>query len=284
MTDKISTKLNTNKNGVSAERLCNGLAVTKICRVVFVILTLSLCLLLLTSCFLFRGFEYTGEYPELWSVTIGTIPSEAGAGMGTGGFNPQPFIIIIEIDNYGRVLFSYGNGFLPFFRVIMQRTDNNYAYFYTHYNHMADPRIDTGFLAAREQRYLYDEMIENLKIANNWNQPMSDDSEFDRVRIVRRRERGPVPEDILREAFHELLIFAERDSIPSWDSGRMRFLREDRYGRTIYVHGWLYQFWVTILQPDHSFDIDISFGELIGHDYQTDLRLLMEANGWNTPP
>jgi hypothetical protein len=113
---------------------------------------------------------------------------------------------------------------------------------------------------------------------------MSDDSEFDRVRIVRRREQGPVPEGALREAFHELLIYADRDSIPSWDSSRMRFLREDRYGRAIYVHTWIGQRWVAVLQPDHSFDISVSFAELTGDDYKTDLRLFMESNGWNTPP
>jgi len=245
-----------------------------------VIFAVTIGVSLITSCLMLRPFEYSGEYPELWSTAVRSIPSATGI-----GFNgTQPGIEVIETDQYGRVLFRYGEGLPPVFRVIMQRSDDNYAYFYPHYNHMTFPRVGTGYSAIQAQRDLYNEMIEDLKIANNWNQPLSDDSEFDRVRIVRRRVRGPVPEGALREAFHELLIYAGRDSIPSWDSGRMLFLREDRYGRAIYEHSWGDQKWIVIFQPDHSFDINISFGELIGDDYQTDLRLLMEANGWNTPP
>jgi hypothetical protein len=230
----------------------------------------------LSSCTLLGEFEYAGDYPELWSTALGTIPGQTG--IGTGGINPQPFIAIEEIDNYGRVLFSYGEGFSGFF-VILQKSDEIYVYFYPHYNHMRS-RLSTSFRAQDEHR----ERLEELKTANSWNQPMSDDSEFDRVRIVRRRERGTVPETMLREAFYELLTFTNRDSTLSWRSYRMRFLRGDRYGRAIYEHGWGDQQWAFIFQPDHAFDIETSVVELIGDDYQTDLRLLMEANGWNTPP
>jgi len=255
----------------------------KVFKNISVILILTFCLLFLTSCTALIGFEYQGDYPELYTIALSTIPGLRGYQSGGFFMLRPPYINVREIDDFGRVLFSYSEG-AGAFSVIMQRTDDNYAYFYPHYNHIAVPRVGTGYSAVQEQRNLYSEMIENLKIANNWNQPMSDDSEFDMVRIVRRRMRGPVPDDTLRETFYELSIFAGREPIPSWDGSRMRFLREDRYGRTIYTHWWSEQFWVAIIQPDHSFDIDISFGELIGDDYQTDLRLLMEANGWNIPP
>ena len=284
MTGKIKTQLNTSRNNVSTKRRCNGIAVTKIYRVVCVVMLFPFCLVLLTSCFMFQPFEYRGDYPELWSTAVSTIPSATGI-----SFNGrQPDMGIIETDQYGRILFAYGEGLLPVFRVIVQRSDDNYAYFYPNYNHMTAPRVGTGYSAVQEQRNLYNEMIENLKIVNNWNQPLSDDNEFDRVRIVRRREDSSTPEDVLRQA--RGVILSHVDTSPRWTAAQMLFLREDAHGRTLYY--WSFRdremdvdrHWAVIFSADYGFDSETSVVELIGDDYQTDLRLFMEANGWNTPP
>jgi hypothetical protein len=262
---------------------------SKVIKRLSVILALTFCVLFLTSCTALLEFEYRGDNPELYSVALGTIPGVMGWQSGGFFMARPPYINIREVDDFGRVLFSYSEGFGAF-SVIMQRTDNNYAYFYTHYNHMVVPVRGTGYSAREEQRNLYNEMIEELKIANNWNQPMSDGSEFDGVRIVRRRERGSTPEEALQSAYIEFLSSLETERTLQWRSSLMLFLRADRYGRAVYRFAFrdtdwdASRIWAVVFKPDYSFDIETSVVELIGDDYQTDLRLLMEANGWNTPP
>ena len=76
----------------------------------------------------FRRLEYSGNYPELWSIAQAAIPSATG--FTEDGFGGQPGIEIIETDRHGRVMFRYIEGGFPSFLVIMQKSDDNYAYFY----------------------------------------------------------------------------------------------------------------------------------------------------------
>jgi len=239
---------------------------------------------LLAAC---GAFEYNGDYPELFSVAINSVLGTQGGFSGRQGIQPE--LRVLEEDNYGRVMFMYSedNAISPVSFLIMQKVEGDYVYFYQHYNFFSD--------SIRHLRQEPDEdKLAYLKEINNWNQEMSESSEFFRTQIVRRPESGPVPNDIRVEVFMEL--FPASNVRPSTIAANNPFLRTDRYGRSVYLlsglqwkyddveHERVFVHIAVLFQPDHNFDIEK--GTLVITDYynyQTDLRLFMEANGWDTP-
>jgi len=286
--------------------------------------------LVLTGCFLIRGPEpvYVCDYPELFSVALASV---LGTGSDIGWYYPD--IIILEEDDYGRILFEYDEEFLYPSLLIIQRVEDGYAYFYPHYNFILSAQ--RGFSWAedipdfpdeemlnrwlelreisremregdilesfeevmeieREMRLMLekipeeprfsDEEMERLKQANSWNQEMRDTSEFVRVRIVREKETGPVPPEILVEMHHVFFPDASSRISANNISYNMIFLRTDNYGRSIYSTLGSYTQFAILFQPDHSFNPETGILETTDrNNYQTELRLFMEANGWDTP-
>ena len=226
--------------------------------------------LLLISC---GQFEYSGDYPELYSVAINSILGHRGVRMDVPTHRATPNITVIREDNYGRRLFSYTEdryNISLFNRVIIQKVEGDYAYFYPHYN----------FISGNSSNSFPDERMRALKAANSWNRPMSDSSEFERVRIVRQKEEGPVQINRLIEVYRE--IFPESDIGRTQINYRMVFLRTDRHGRSVYLASRGETFFAVLFQPDHSFNTETDMLEIEDpHNYQTELRLFMEANGWN---
>ena len=237
-------------------------------------------LIFLTSCF-FDEFEYQGDYPELFSSALGSI-------LGTIGYEPHglgfipPTIEILEVDDFGRVLFAYSEDSTGdttgFSRLILQKTEGEYAYFYPHYNFITNRYRSRSFTL---------EEINALKEANRWNQEMSDNSEFAKVRITRQKEAGPIPDKQLRGVYND--IFTDRQLTRS---NNMRYwtihLRDDNFGRSVYFSegrsNGRYIFTVLFFHADPIIDSEIGILELSNRfNYQTELRLFMEANGWNTP-
>jgi len=252
-------------------------AMIKMAKIVSVLLVLLLLTIVLTSCF--QGVRYTGDYPELFSVAIGSVLGARGYDDGgPRGRHIEPSVSVLEEDNYGRVLFRYSEG--GFTRridrnperlvgrsidvyIIAQRVNSNHVYFYPHYNFIirgeSDARVFESYF--EDIPRVSNEDLDALKEVNSWNEEMSEESAFDRVRIVRRKEDGP----------------ASRDD-------RMIYLRTDRYGRSVYTISSQYVHIVYFFQPDHSLDFQTGITEIRDlFNYQTELRLFMEANGWNTP-
>jgi len=162
----------------------------------------------------------------------------------------------------------------------MQKVEGDYVYFYPHYNFFSAPG-----------RYFHqppnERRIAALKESNSWNQEMSDTSAFVRARIVTQIEPGPISDEKLANVFFDVFYDA---GVPRRHAAiGMIFLRTDDYGRSVYLGIGAGQYWISthkavFFQPDHSFDIET--GVLLitdNYNYQTDLRLFMEANGWNTP-
>jgi len=228
----------------------------------------------LTGCRLMRNVTYDGDYPELFSIAVQSLLGVRGY---EEGHLSLPDIRTISEDNYGRVMFSYREDRVSSY-LIIQKVDGDYAYFYPHYNFI---------LTSSEQGWEFsDENVDALKIANNWNQPMSDRSDFERVPIIRLKEDGPISDELLIETFFEM--FPDVELRPArMAASRFRFLRTDRYGRSIYLTaergvGWGGPYFVVMFQPNHSFDLETDTLEIRDmNNYQTQLRLFMEANGWN---
>jgi hypothetical protein len=215
-------------------------------------------------------FEYLGEYPHLFSVAINSILGARGFIDIGWGVDP-PSIFIQDEDNYGRILFEYYERFSGYNRIIMQKVDEDYVYFYPYYNFILLPS-EYNTIRARNK------ISQELKEINSWNQPISDDSEFVRVRIVRRKEEGPIKDDELVEIYQ--LFYPEVNLSRSQMLFNTVFLRTDRYNRSIYLLGR----YAILFQPNHLFDIENGVLEITDwFNYQTELRLFMEANGWDTP-
>jgi len=246
-----------------------------------VVLTL---ILFFSAC---RTFEYSGDYPELFTIAVNSILGTQGGFAGRQYVQPE--LRVLDEDIHGRVLFMYSedNDVSPVSFLIMQKVEGDYVYFYPHYNFFSD-------IISYIRRSPNDDKITTLKQLNSWNQELSDTSEFVRVRIVRQPEPGPIADETLVEAFRSVFLGStlRSNQIMAYSP----FLRADSYGRSIYlIFGPQWEYvddeyvrsfvYVAILfQPDHSFDIDN--GTLLITDlfnYQTDLRLFMEANGWDTP-
>jgi len=234
--------------------------------------------LLLTSCLFLREFEYRGNYPELYSVAISSILGARGYMEGPPG-GAQPIISVLERDRFGRVMFSYDEDrtISSYNRVIVQKVEGDYVYFYPHYNFIS---------SSREYNWRFTPEDTNaLKEQNNWNEEMSDSSEFVRVRIVRQKEEGPISTRLLSAAYRE----AFPDSNANRPASLMIFLRSDNYGRAVYLgvgtgSEWRGSFVAFVFKPDHSIDLEVGTLDILDvNSYQTELRLLMEANGWNTP-
>ena len=225
-------------------------------------------------------FQYVGDYPELYSVAIHSI---LGA-RGYGDNKTQPIITTLEKDRYGRILFYYNEGvggeerhhLNEFAFLIIQKVEGDYAYFYPHYNFILNRWIDNRWIDFK------DEEIETLQEVNSWNKPLSDSSEFERVRIVRQKEEGPLSNGNLIDAYRD--IFPNLDLSRTQMIFRMNFLRADNYGRAVYHATGDGTRFAVLFQPDHSFDLETGTLLIEDHNnYQTELRLWMEANGWNTP-
>ena len=237
--------------------------------------TIKLLLLLIPILFLVacnnNEFTYTGNYPDLYSVALNSV-------LGLEGFElsspaRQPRISLLEEDDYGRRLFSYSEASTIVAFLIIQKSDDVYAYFYPHYNFVIGSRNPWAFI---DEDY---ENVKALKEANNWNREMSDTYEFVRVRISRQREVGSISNEKLIEVFYYLFPHIALDR-PENIRSRMFYLRTDSYGRSIYSTGT----GAVLFQPNHLFDSETGifiFEER--HNYQANLRLFMEANGWDTP-
>ena len=238
---------------------------------------------ILTACFGNEPAYYEGGFPELFTVSVNSL-------LGTYGRptdNPWPAsIVILAEDKFGRTLFRYGEGSFGVSEanlLIVQRIDDGYVYFYPHYNFIS---------SSREFNWAFtDENINNLKKVNNWNRPLSDDSEFLRFPISRDfNNRGPVSAELLTDAYMEVFPeFTLRRNQNTIRTTSMIYFRSDDYGRSVYyvtgrIGEGVFVHYAVLFQPDHSFDL--ATGVLLIEDannYQTELRLFMETNGWNTP-
>ena len=244
-------------------------------------------------------YSYRGDYPELFSVAINSILGTRGFIQTSRVFNPD--IKVVDIDDYGRVLFLYheGGGISTINLVISQKSDDEYVYFYPHHNFISIASMVSGrgfwyYLnnppMPIEESFTR-EAIEELKRRNDWNQPLNLDNAI-RTKIVNIKADsvGPISNRVFNQAY--VLAFegdARERPAPS-------FFIADKYGRSLYlaggyagsrtgsgvIHG--FRFIVLLFQPDGSFDVERGVMEL--HDlqqYQNELKAFMELNGWNEP-
>ena len=239
---------------------------------------------IMVGCETDRGKNYTGEYPELYSVAINSLLGSTGYSVSERRYDST--VELIEEDDYGRKLFYY-NELHPVNAdslLISQKNDDEYVYFYPDYNFISIPLDEMSNVNWREKTYVENfsaEAIEELKMRNDWNMEVNLDNCM-KVDIVRQKEKGSVRNRDLNRLYN----LALGEDASNHASSKTFFI-EDAYGRSIYLgHGtFTSRRWVVMLfQPNGTFDESRCLMEL--HDtqnYQDELRLFKELNDWNQP-
>ncbi len=136
----------------------------------------------LSGCIFIREnpYPYRGEYKELYTTAIYSIPDAEGyMHHGEGAYSSD--IYVWEQDDYGRTLFSYCEdyGNQIFGLVIAQAYDEGNVYFYPDINYVLtfiDSKymyegVKDGHLKNRTEDF-YLENKDVLKEKNDWNQPL----------------------------------------------------------------------------------------------------------------
>lgn len=166
-----------------------------------------LCLLPLLCCGCQDYEGYTGNYPELFSVAVNSIPDAKGCLLG-GEITHQPILCFIEEDNYARKMFvyseirdpedQYGNTYdnRQIYLMICQAAIDGYAYYYNEKNLVVSVISDfptrikyggTGQVSSIKEplKDFSTEMITQLKNNNDWGKEVDIDK-CKKVKIIRR--------------------------------------------------------------------------------------------------
>lgn len=171
---------------------------------------LSIVLYLVFTMFLVgcQDFEgYTGDYPELFSVAINSVPNAEGSLLG-GEITHQPILCLIEEDEYSRKMFvyseirglndpygNYDNRLI--YLLICQNSDDKYARYYKDINIVATTISDfptrvkyggSGQTSGIKEplKDFSEEMISKLKKDNDWNEELRLENCIE-VKIVRKK-------------------------------------------------------------------------------------------------
>ena len=146
------------------------------------LLVIFISALALSGCHLFieNAYPYRGEYIELYTTAIYSIPDSYGRmDHGEGAFTAD--IHVWEQDDYGRTLFSYCEDYdnEVFGLIICQGYDETNVHFYSDSNYVLTlmesdhlySTLDEDYLKNRTHAF-YLENKDKLKAENDWNQPI----------------------------------------------------------------------------------------------------------------
>ena len=211
--------------------------------------------------------DYTGEYPELYSIAIHVLLGSDGYSRNGSRYNSS--ITILDEDNHGRILFYYYENPTRIHSIaVSQSNDETTAYYYPDY----------CFISSMQYSFSHGD-IEELKIKNDWGMPI-DIGKCDRVEIIRKKSKGAVHESALKRLYDIAL-----GDDAQYTQFSARFQISDNYNRSIYyAYGTSNRRVVMLFNPDGTFDESVCIMELTDmYSYQDDLRAFKERNGWNMP-
>ena len=134
-----------------------------------------ICLFLLVNMLFFAScdmfYKYRGDEYDLFTVAMNSL-----LGMTGKSFRRPPVLEIKETDNYGRTLFYYyeSDEVSRHHFIISQKSDSEFVYYYEDYNFISSSNIEIS-----------NDDIENLKYANDWNEPI-DETRLLKKKIVKK--------------------------------------------------------------------------------------------------
>ena len=240
---------------------------------VLALMTLLLC----SGCY--GKKDYTGDYPELYTAAIHSIP-------GNQGYDEHPefffssTVEVLDEDDYGRVLFVYCEHEI-YAVLVCQKADGDYVYFYPDYNYIAASK--QKYPTMPEDYFTGDE-IEALKEINDWNME-PDESKYISVRITTTKSNGPVKDKTVMEFYTEIL----GSDVSTRTRSGVKYLTTDEYGRSIYLGYGTYgssRVVALLFDPDGTYDAKNGVMEMTRddlYDCQDRLKEFKKVNGWNTP-
>lgn len=233
------------------------------------ILFCAIGLTLLSGCTT-NTFSYTGDYGDLFSVVMFSIPNTLGYFSSEIIENPR--IELLETDDYGRKLFFYyeGNNVSTYSIVIQQYYSENEVCFYS----------DINFISSPSEQFS-ENAISQLKTDNDWNTEIQEGKCECKPQIS---SKGPIPLSFDQiQPFYEIVFPGdEHFSDDRW----IRYFISDEYGRVLVtvearnVDEWA----VLAFYPDGTFDAENGYLLLSDYfTYQTLLEEFKKSINWNNP-
>lgn len=219
------------------------------------------------------GFkEYSGEYPDLYTVAINSILWNIGYSQHIEAAE-QPKIEILEKDDYGRTLYTYyeisdaGTSLM-----ISQYSEEDYVYYYEDFNFLQKK----NGIAYKE--WFSQEEVEYLKSLNDWDKELDLDKCV-KKQITRKKQSIPCDKKIIEEKVAQK--FNEKgeryDVFPE-------YLTSDSLGNFL-VYGF-----INLLDSRIYFDFVIfidadceTFNFFVPsetYSYQEELKNFKAENGW----
>lgn len=247
----------------------------------------------------YKGYE--SEHPALYSESINSI-------LGVNGFYDgislaDPFIDILETDDFGRVMYMYRESTISAL-CIAQKYDDDYVYYYPDFNFIrVTQQVGNDNKSATEimNEYFTENDIENLKSHNDFYKKFDDDKCIKTAIITRKNSPELNNETIGR--LEALCNQYAKDSGCNGEDSVYRyaeFCTYDNYGRMLYyvygVHRDVYGEGISpdsttrdfhfaiIFNPDFDLDQTNALLELFDVDnYQNDLKEFKYLHNWNQP-
>ena len=264
--------------------------------IIFICLTIS-------SLCVFGGCVYPGyrgDYPALYTEAISSILGVSGHFDGSSPCDSE--IYILETDDYGRVMYTYYESG-TFAICIMQKTDENYVYYYPDFNFIKTSEITWAEdLNASVKKSFSEENITNLKLLNDF------EKEFDESKCIKnaitRKKITHKFSKTTEQKLEKLCKQYARDSGCKGEDSVYRYSEyctSDNYGRKLfYIYGvhrdvngtgehyskrkTMYFHLAIVFNPDWSFDETNSLLGLTDIDnYQNDLKDFKQSHNWNQP-
>lgn len=194
----------------------------------------------------------------------------------------RPKIEIVEKDAYGRVLFSYREGFSTdhedlsslniYGFLIMQAEDDEFVYYYEDVNYVC-----VNFTDYRED--VCSRKVDELKIANDWGKELNLDKCIKKIKSTRKIKNN------LDSSVNGFIDKKEKEAGIDF---RVCVSAQDDFGRTIISMSefggtpWQGRLIVCIIQPDGSVVCSDDYSLVFDYfEYSNDLQVLKDKANWN---
>ncbi|MBE5888809.1 MAG: hypothetical protein E7283_08290 [Lachnospiraceae bacterium] len=249
-------------------------------------------------------FPYRGEYKELYTTAIYSIPDAEGyMHHGEGAYSSD--IYIWEQDEYGRTLFSYCEdyGNQVFALVICQSYDEENVYFYPEVNYiltLIDSKysyegVEDDHLKNRTEEF-YLEKKEKLKEANDWNKPL-DETKYVSYSITDHKVFGEDIYSLSKEECNEILNeYTKTLNLDDSSNRPHRYntvLQVDAEGKILHeIHGICQDYWIflwVITDKEGNYDKENGVIVMYSKGYESRISFIYDAstilefknkNGW----
>lgn len=247
-------------------------------KIVLLMLLQIFILTILTGC----GYNgYSGDRSDLYTVAINSVLWNNGHSFSADKYT-DPQIEIIDTDMYGRILFTYyeryyaGAGFSFSALIICQSSNENEVFYYEDVNYI----VKEQELYAQNVVQFEDEEIEQLKVANDWNQEINFDKCIEKE-IIKDKPVVLHEQEIINKIIDEFHLASGEYSL------FLDFLTSDSVDCNFIVYGYICKndeediYFIGLAKSDKESLKELQF--LVPSnvfDYQTEFIEFKKNNNW----